>query len=69
MPAKCGDELVGLAVLCEPSRVRMRTARECGPYLLDRAVAERLPRRETKPTVLRKRPSADVSMVSVNGSR
>ena len=48
MAAKCADEPVGLVVLCEPSRVRMRTARECGPYLMDRAVAERLPGRDPK---------------------
>jgi hypothetical protein len=67
--AKCGDEVVGLAILCEPSRVRMRTARECSPYLMDRVVAERLLGRVPRTTALRKRPSADVSMVSVNGSR
>jgi len=50
-------------------RFRMQTARECGPYLMDRAVAEHLPERDTKLTALRKRQSMDVSMVSVNGSR
>jgi hypothetical protein len=66
--AKCGDEVVGLAVLCEPSR-GPDADRTGVQSQMDRVVAERLLGRVPRTTALRKRPSADVSMVSVNGSR